>query len=312
MTNTALRAENSNSRTITFKSKEHEKFYMEYLKKCRYQDVYHQALVYCLGIDRDTRENVNKIYNFKTGCVKTECLQEGWQTSGSLRIVRMAFNLYCNGTPSVGDYETEEDQLKECQCYTVEDLFCCGYARYFWEAIKIRYGYEAVSVSQIAGELGMTKGALYRHYESKRDIFDHIVKRMEQGDGEQAEEHDMPADKKENEPEQYEEISADNFMEYSKSMFSYWTENDFASSFRKMLTLEQFRNEEMQALYQQYLVSGPVEYVKDLFKSMEIVEEDKKATMFYSIMFFYYSLYDGAKDKTRIKEQFEKSISGLI
>ena len=65
-------------------------------------------------------------------------------------------------------------------------------------------------------------------------------------------------------------------------------------------------------MYQKYLVLGPVEYVKDLFKSMEIVEEDKKATMFYSIMFFYYSLYDGAKDKTRIKEQFEKSISGLI
>ena len=65
MTNTALRAGNSNSRTITFKSKEHEKFYMEYLKKCRYQDVYHQALVYCLGIDRDTRNNVDKIYNFE-------------------------------------------------------------------------------------------------------------------------------------------------------------------------------------------------------------------------------------------------------
>ena len=55
MTNTALRAENSNSRTITFKSREHEKFYEEYLKKCRYQDIYHRALVYCLGIDRDTR-----------------------------------------------------------------------------------------------------------------------------------------------------------------------------------------------------------------------------------------------------------------
>ena len=86
MTNTALRAENSNSRTITFKSREHEKFYEEYLKKCRYQDVYHRALIYCLGIDRDTRDNVNKIYNFKTGCVKTECLQEGWQTSGSLQV----------------------------------------------------------------------------------------------------------------------------------------------------------------------------------------------------------------------------------
>ena len=46
-----------------------------------------------------------------------------------------------------------------------------------------RDGYEAVSVSQIAGELDMTKGALYRHYKSKRDIFDSIVKRMEQQDG---------------------------------------------------------------------------------------------------------------------------------
>ena len=43
-----------------------------------------------------------------------------------------------------------------------------------------RDGYEAVSVSQIAGELDMTKGALYRHYKSKRDIFDCILQRMEQ------------------------------------------------------------------------------------------------------------------------------------
>ena len=32
-----------------------------------------------------------------------------------------------------------------------------------------RDGYEAVSVSAIAGELGMTKGALYKHYKNKRD-----------------------------------------------------------------------------------------------------------------------------------------------
>ncbi len=170
-------------------------------------------------------------------------------------------------------------------------------------------GYEAVSVSQIAGELGMTKGALYRHYESKRDIFDHIVKRMEQGDGEQAEEYDMPADEIESMPEKYGKVSLDNFLEYSKSMFAYWTENDFASSFRKMLMLEQFRNEEMQALYQQYLVAGPAEYVKDLFESMGIEDADKKAELFYSVMFFFYSLYDGAKEKEQVKERFEKAIS---
>lgn len=101
--------------------------------------MYHKALMYCLGIDRDTRVNVDRIYDFRTGCVKTECLYEGWQTSGSMKIVRMAFNLYCNGTPSVLDIEDAEARLEECQCYTVEDLFCCGYARYFWEAVKIRY-----------------------------------------------------------------------------------------------------------------------------------------------------------------------------
>ena len=139
MANTATSAGKRDTRTITFKNEEHKKFYKKYLQKCRYQDVYHKALVYCLGIDRDTRTNVNRIYGFKTGCVKTECLQEGWLTSGSARIIRMAFNLYCNGTPSVFDSKDAEEQLQECRCYTVEDLFCCGYARYFWEAIKIRY-----------------------------------------------------------------------------------------------------------------------------------------------------------------------------
>jgi len=138
--NTALGANNEKvTRTITFKNQEHENFYKAHLPKCRYQDVYHKALVYCLGIDRDTRDNINAIYNFKTGNVKTDCLHQGWITSGSARVVRMAYNLYNNGTPSVYDYDDMEEQLTECRCYTVEDLFCCGYARYFWEAIKIRY-----------------------------------------------------------------------------------------------------------------------------------------------------------------------------
>ena len=136
---TALGAKEKTTHTITFKSKQHENFYQEYLSKDRYQDVYYKALVYCLGISEDTRNHVDNIYDFKTGNIKTECLKEGWQTSGSLKIIRMAFNLYCNGTPSVFDIDDADGQLQECGCYTVEDLFCCGYARYFWEAIKIRY-----------------------------------------------------------------------------------------------------------------------------------------------------------------------------
>ena len=175
-----------------------------------------------------------------------------------------------------------------------------------------RDGYEAVSVSQIAGELDMTKGALYRHYKSKRDIFDSIVKRMEQQDGEQASKYDMPEEDKEKISEKCENVSLDNFVEYSKSMFEYWTVDDFASSFRKMLTLEQFKNEEMQKLYQQYLVSGPAEYVKDLFKNMKIENPEEKAVKFYANMFFYYSVYDGASDKAKVNRQFEHMLDKIV
>ena len=175
-----------------------------------------------------------------------------------------------------------------------------------------RDGYEAVSVSQIAGELDMTKGALYRHYKSKRDIFDCIVQRMEQQDSEQARQNEVPEESIEKVPEEYQNVSVEDFVGYSKSMFEYWTEDDFASSFRKMLTLEQFRNEEMQNLYQQYLVSGPAEYVKDLFKNMEIKNPEENAIKFYANMFFYYSVYDGATDKTKAKCQFEYMLGKIV
>lgn len=175
-----------------------------------------------------------------------------------------------------------------------------------------RDGYEAVSVSKIAGKLDMTKGSLYRHYKSKRDIFDCIVNRMEQQDGEQASDYDMPEEDKERMPEKYEEVSLDDFIKYSKSMFEYWTEDDFASSFRKMLTIEQFRSEEMQKLYQQYLVSGPASYVKDLFESMGMIDAKEKADRFYAVMYFYYSIYDGTDDKERVKEEFVSVVNSMV
>ena len=55
-----------------------------------------------------------------------------------------------------------------------------------------RDGYEAASVSDIAGELGMTKGALYKHYKNKHDIFASIVERMYLIDIERAKKYKVP------------------------------------------------------------------------------------------------------------------------
>ena len=80
------------------------------------------------------------IYDFSTGQVTPECMQEEWVTSTEdpediRTVIRMAYNLY-GGTPSVTE---SDDQLGECQKYTAKELFGCRYAPYFWEAVKIRY-----------------------------------------------------------------------------------------------------------------------------------------------------------------------------
>jgi AcrR family transcriptional regulator len=129
-------------------------------------------------------------------------------------------------------------------------------------------GYEAVSVSSIAGELGMTKGALYKHYENKRAIFDSIVERMYQIDSDRAKEHGVPVESFDNEPPAYRNTSVKRLKAFTEAQYRFWTEDGFACNFRKMLTLEQYRNPEMADMYQKCLTGGPVSYTEDLFREM--------------------------------------------
>lgn len=112
-------------------------------------------------------------------------------------------------------------------------------------------GYEAVSVSQIAGELGLTKGALYRHYANKQAIFESILQKMEQLDAERAQAFELPEGTVQDMPQSYEIATPEALCAFSKAQFRYWAQDEFAAPFRRMLTIEQYRNEQMAALYQQ-------------------------------------------------------------
>lgn len=131
-----------------------------------------------------------------------------------------------------------------------------------------RDGYEAVSVSAIAGMLGMTKGALYRHYKSKREIFDRIVERMVQIDVECAKKHEVPEETFEQSPSAYRGVAMDNIKKFIISQFRFLTEDEFGQNFRRMVTLEQYRNPEMADWYHKVFANGPVSYLEDLFREM--------------------------------------------
>ena len=131
-----------------------------------------------------------------------------------------------------------------------------------------RDGYDAASVSDIAGELGITKGALYKHYKNKQDIFNSIVERMYQIDAERAKKFEVPEETFDRSPEAYRNTDMDKITAFIEAQFHFLTEDEFARNFRKMLILEQYRNPEIAELYQKCLVSGPVSYIEDLFREM--------------------------------------------
>lgn len=131
-----------------------------------------------------------------------------------------------------------------------------------------RDGYESVSVSTIAGELGMTKGALYRHYENKRAIFDSIVRRMYAVDAARSAEFAVPEENYEDDPTGYDSVSLESLRQFTLAQFKFWAEDEFASDFRKMLTLEQYRSAEMAELLRRCLTAGPVAYTADIFREM--------------------------------------------
>ena len=113
---------------IRFSSKEHEKFFYQMLAKCGKHDSYYSSFFYCVGISKDTRNHVDRMFDFKERLIKPEALHEGWQTGGSARLTRLAFNLW-NGYVEKG-----EESLS-----TPYEMFDCGYAPYFYEAIRMKY-----------------------------------------------------------------------------------------------------------------------------------------------------------------------------
>ena len=157
-------------------------------------------------------------------------------------------------------------------------------------------GYEAVSISDIAGALGLSKGAMYRHFKNKRDLFNQILLRMEEDDAQRAQAFSLPEEDKSVSPEKYAAASLERVLAFAEAQFAYWTADAFACPFRRMISLERYRSAEMGALYQNYLGAGPLNYTIDLFSSLNVPDPRGEALALYAPMFFLYSLFDADPD----------------
>lgn len=79
---------------IRFRSAAHRDFFLEMMNKSKVNDCYHRAFFYVMGIAAETRANINQMFDFKTDCIEPEGMHGGWQTSGTVKVCHLAFNLW--------------------------------------------------------------------------------------------------------------------------------------------------------------------------------------------------------------------------
>ncbi len=181
-------------------------------------------------------------------------------------------------------------------------------------ALFAQSGYLGTSMSDIAKELGITKGALYKHYVGKQEILDSIVERMDQMDRERAAAYEMPETEPDGFAEAYLHTPIEKIRAYGTAQFDHWTKDPFSSNFRKMLTLEQYRDPKLAQLYHDYLAAGPTEYMAAIFRKLAPSDDAamQLALEFYGPMFLLYSVYDGADEKESVAPMLRAHIDRFI
>ena len=163
-------------------------------------------------------------------------------------------------------------------------------------------GFEAVSISKIADEIDISKGALYKHFQNKRDIFNSLIERMNNYGDLNNLNIELPNKEESEELERYNQKVYEVLKRHAVSFFNFWTEDPFARDFRRMITLEQFRNPEMNDLYQKFLVVGPVKKIEGIFESLHKMNPKKLAYKFYSQIHLLISVSDSAESLVNSEE----------
>ena len=175
-------------------------------------------------------------------------------------------------------------------------------------------GYLGTSMNDIAARLGITKAALYKHYAGKQEILKRIVERMDQMDKERAEAYEMLETAPDGFAEAYLHTPAEKIRAYSRAQFDHWTREPFSTNFRKMLTLEQYRDPKLTQLHHDYLAGGPLEYMAAIFRKLTNSggAAMQLALEFYGPMYLLYGVYDGAEEKESVSSLLATHIDRFI
>ena len=120
-------------------------------------------------------------------------------------------------------------------------------------------GYAGTSMSDIAGALGITKAALYKHFSAKEDIWEALIQRGE-------EQYQMRFGSLAHPPKIPE--SVEELKELSLRQIAYTMHAPDIVKYRKLLTIEQFHNERIAEVATMHFVTGLESLYTMIFEKM--------------------------------------------
>ncbi len=121
-------------------------------------------------------------------------------------------------------------------------------------------GYANVYVNDIAERVGIKAPSLYKHYKSKRAIFDALIEEMNHKFLQQAGALHIQGDDAAKDAAIYKGLSEEQLIKLGKDLFQYFLHDDYTRRFRKMLTIEQFHDRELSEAYMKQYVDDPLSY----------------------------------------------------
>ena len=144
------------------------------------------------------------------------------------------------------------------------------------EALRLfsQSGYDAVSVERIASAVGIKAPSLYKHFKSKQEIFDAIVAETYRRYDTFTDGIDVHVSESKVDEKVFDGISEEMLAKKVRHLIEYSLHDEYVSRFRRMMTIEQFRNAEFAAMYSERLVRYHAGLFRALIKSGTLIGED--------------------------------------
>lgn len=164
-------------------------------------------------------------------------------------------------------------------------------------------GYHSVSVAQIADAVGIKAPSLYKHYKSKRDIFDGILAEMQLRYEKQTASLQMSGINPVMDAGIFSSVSEDTLIQMGIGLFTYFLHDDYVCRFRKMLMIEQFHDAELAVLCTKQYTDDPLSYQSQILSMLSAcglfrpADADIMALHFYAPLYLLLTLCDRAPER---------------